>query len=288
MALWLSMTHVAPPSVLLTNDDGIDSPLFHALLERVSAAPWQLSTTFVVPAEEHSWIAQAATPKRPVYVTPFVRSGTSGWICSGTPADCVSLGIDNLTETRPELVISGINIGVNTGLAYYLSSGTVGAARQAVITGVKATALSVHVPPEVFGAWARHDLELLANYSNDWQRLGTIAAGITGKLIQAKAWQGADLLSVNLPWDADESTQVAVTELQRTHYRPLFTQRSSRTFIHRPIGLQEVDADARDEQRLLGDCEALRQGLISVTPIRYELRPRDNKYLERVVRALAD
>ena len=55
---------------------------------------------------------------------------------TGTPADCVNLGIYNLLESKPDIVVSGVNLGFNTGLGFLLASGTVGACFEANIAGL--------------------------------------------------------------------------------------------------------------------------------------------------------
>lgn len=272
--------------VLVTNDDGIDSPFFAALLSALQSENWCGQLRFVAPAEEHSWIAQAATPKRPVFVSSCRVAGAEGFTCSGTPADCASLGIDSLFPERPDLVISGINLGSNAGLAYYLSSGTVGAARQAFLSGVPAIALSVRVPGNLFTAWSRHDLALLDEFSADWLRLARAALVSVERIVSADLFREVDLISINLPWEADAETPAAMTELQRSYYHPLFAERAPQEYIHRPAGLQEIAHDQTDPERLQGDIEAMSQGLISVTPIKYELRPREQDFLKRLERAL--
>jgi len=67
----------------------------------------------------------------------------------GTPADCADIGIYHLFESRPDLLISGINTGGNEGLGFLLSSGTVGACLEANIAGLPAVALSQGLP-EIF------------------------------------------------------------------------------------------------------------------------------------------
>ena len=64
---------------------------------------------------------------------------------SGTPADCANLGIHSVFDTRPDLVVSGINIGLNHGLAFVMGRGTVGAATEGVIAGLPAIAFSIGV-----------------------------------------------------------------------------------------------------------------------------------------------
>ncbi len=76
--------------------------------------------------------------------------GTPAWSVTGTPADCVNLAIHNLLEQRPDIVVSGTNIGKNIGLGFIFASGTVGACIEAYIAGLSALALSQELDPEHF------------------------------------------------------------------------------------------------------------------------------------------
>jgi 5'-nucleotidase len=71
----------------------------------------------------------------------------------GTPADCINLGVYHVFQQKPDLVVSGINIGINTGLGFALSSGTIGACLEANIAGIPAVALSQELARETFAAW---------------------------------------------------------------------------------------------------------------------------------------
>ena len=131
--------------ILLVNDDGIDSAGLHALAREAVKRGHQV--TVCAPNRQQSAVSQALTFFRPIAVAPASIQGARAFALDGTPADCARLGISNLAEGTVDLVISGINDGINAGTAIYCS-GTVGAAREAALLGVKSMAVSMDRPAE--------------------------------------------------------------------------------------------------------------------------------------------
>ena len=131
------------PKVLVTNDDGIDA---HGLRILVDALSKHADVYVVAPADQQSGKSHSITFLREV--TPKerdVKGAVAAWVLDGTPADCVMWAIDYLRDevgVEPDFVISGINLGFNTGLAAYYS-GTVAGAREGAINGIRSIALSV-------------------------------------------------------------------------------------------------------------------------------------------------
>ena len=131
------------PKVLVTNDDGIDA---HGLRILVDALSKHADVYVVAPADQQSGKSHSITFLREV--TPQerdVKGAVAAWVLDGTPADCVMWAIDYLRDeegVEPDFVISGINLGFNTGLAAYYS-GTVAGAREGAINGIRSIALSV-------------------------------------------------------------------------------------------------------------------------------------------------
>lgn len=131
--------------ILLTNDDGIESPGLAAIYEELRAIA---DVTVVAPAEDQSGIGRARS--RAVDVEPHEW----GHVVHGTPADCAVYGIDGL-DTDFDLVVSGCNLGPNCGEYIMGHSGTVGAAVEAAYLGVPGIAVSAYhreefFPPEEF------------------------------------------------------------------------------------------------------------------------------------------
>jgi 5'-nucleotidase len=124
--------------ILLTNDDGIDSPGIRALIERLSG---ENSVIVVAPSGNRSGISHAITADEAITIERRSDATVLSYACSGTPADCVFLGSAELSS-RPALVISGINHGPN--LADDVNySGTVAGAIEASLLGIPAIAVSL-------------------------------------------------------------------------------------------------------------------------------------------------
>src|SRR5215216_5264290 len=131
--------------ILLANDDGIEAPGLHAL----AAALGELSgvrLAVVAPAKNRTGSGtQIEFGPLTVLAHPPVR-GWPAWAVDGSPLDAVSVGIQGLfRETPPDLVVSGVNQGLNLG-RLAMHSGTVGAAIRAVLLGVPAFAVSCQTP----------------------------------------------------------------------------------------------------------------------------------------------
>ncbi len=125
------------PSILLTNDDGIQSPAFD-FLERALSPLGQV--TIVAPDREMSACSQSITLNQPLR---YHQLTTNRFSVQGTPADCVILAALRILDERPTLVISGINRGANIGddIAY---SGTVAGAMEAALQGIPGIAVSTY------------------------------------------------------------------------------------------------------------------------------------------------
>ncbi|WP_448562019.1 5'/3'-nucleotidase SurE [Trichothermofontia sp.] len=117
--------------LLLTNDDGIDAPGLQVLQRSITG-----QTRVIAPNTEFSGCSHQVTTHRPIAVEQ--RSETA-WAISGTPADCVRLGLHLLPEVH--WVLAGVNPGGNLGVDIY-TSGTVAAVREATFHGIPSIALS--------------------------------------------------------------------------------------------------------------------------------------------------
>lgn len=126
--------------ILTSNDDGVRAPGNKTLRDKLGE---YFDVVTVAPDKERSSCGHGITLGEPVRLT---RLDERTYACSGLPADCILIGLGHLLreERRPDLVVSGINLGANLGQdAYY--SGTVAAAREAVFRGVPAIAASLVV-----------------------------------------------------------------------------------------------------------------------------------------------
>lgn len=145
--------------VLLTNDDGIYAPGLWALFDRFSN---EYELTVIAPDRERSAVGHGITLHEPLRVTYISQNEThSGLAVNGTPADCIKIGVLDLLDEKPDIVISGINPGVNTGININYS-GTVAAAREAALYGIPGIAVSIQGPaPENYATAAECVAQLL-------------------------------------------------------------------------------------------------------------------------------
>lgn len=128
-------------NILITNDDGIYSPGIAALAQ---TAHHFGTVRIVAPDVEQSSMGHAITHSRPLTYkkSPITFEGIEAFRVNGTPADCVALGLHMYPNI--DVVLSGINMGPNLGNSMW-HSGTLAAAKQAVLLGVKGIALSTPV-----------------------------------------------------------------------------------------------------------------------------------------------
>ena len=127
--------------ILITNDDGIYSPGILSLAEVASSFG---DVRIVAPDVERSSAGHSITAMRPLSYTRTVVAGFDAYRVNGTPADCVALGAHNWEDVN--IVLSGINLGSNLGNSMW-HSGTVAAAKQAALLGLRGVALSVPSVP---------------------------------------------------------------------------------------------------------------------------------------------
>ena len=130
--------------ILLTNDDGIYAPGLAALEKELRKLG---DVSLVAPATEQSGVSHSITFLSPL-VCKEVYDGEQhrGWAVEGSPADCVKLAITELCNAPPDLVVSGINGGLNAGINV-LYSGTVAAAIEGAFFGIESIAVSLEYDP---------------------------------------------------------------------------------------------------------------------------------------------
>jgi 5'-nucleotidase len=239
--------------ILITNDDGIQSPGLTMLAEAL--AP--LGEIFVVaPDRERSAISQAIslhTPLRAKEIKP------NWYMVDGTPVDCVYLALAKLLPQDPDVVVSGINLGANLGQDVFYS-GTVGAAMEGCIQGLQSVALSLHT--YVLSPGRENVISAL-----EWA--SKFSVKIIEKALANKLPPGV-LLNVNFP--GKETSEVAITSLGRRHYgKDVIERRDPRNKKYFWIGGNFV----RYEDIPGSDCNEVSQNKISVSPIRLDLNAQD-------------
>jgi 5'-nucleotidase len=245
--------------ILLTNDDGIESPGIRVLLkELISLA------RVTVLAPDHNWSAAGHTktmhkPLRvsvyPLYIEPEREGGAGGreveaYTTTGAPSDCVALALLGILPEEPDLVVSGINQGANLGhdVTY---SGTVAAAMEAAIFGLPAVALSLD-------SFDSHDFAFAA-------RMGAAVV----EQVRERGLPHGTFLNVNVPNGSQQDVGgVVVTRLGRRVYRDVLVERQDpRGRPYYWIG-GEPPSGHEDEGT---DIWAVAKGYVSITPIHLDM-----------------
>ena len=248
--------------VLVTNDDGADSPLLVPLLRELAELA---ELCVVVPAAECSWTSKSMSRFEPLVLAEIECDGFPIQTLTGKPADCAHIGIHNLCPAKPALVISGINMGVNSGLAFTLSSGTIGAAVEGFLTGVPSAAFSLELPEPAFALW-RRSRRLGPALDALVAAAAAVTADIAAEILRGGLPAGADMIAVNMPASTKRESPRRMTGLAKTSYGPLFARREGEPhFAYHSCQLQLIGDGANS------DVEALACGAVAITPLSYSL-----------------
>jgi 5'-nucleotidase len=240
--------------ILLTNDDGITS---RGLLAAKEALQEVGEVSVIAPDSNRSAVGRGITINRPLTVTEVeLRDGSVGFATDGTPVDCVRFGDLGLVGERPDLIVAGINYGVNLGddVTY---SGTVAAAFEGIVLGIPAIAVSQQ-SPEAGVHFRRQEAYDFAP-----------AAAFLRVLVRAVADRGmpaGTILNVNVPPPPVEG--VRVTRLGRRIYRDRLELESDEAGRRR-YRIYGDDPSYHDEADT--DFRAIAERRIAVTPIHLDL-----------------
>ena len=243
------------PLILVCNDDGIDAPGIVALASAMDT----LGEVFVVaPVDEQSAVGHAITVRDPVRARPWAFKVPSGdvpaYAVTGTPADCAKLAVNHLLPRMPDLVVSGINKGPNTAVNV-IYSGTVSAATEACILGVDAVAFSLC-------SWRTADYESAARY-----------AEIIARRVLENGIPAGVLFNVNIPALPFEHIHgIEVTRQAHSRWEESFVERTDP--LDQPYYWLSGRFVNLDEGKHT-DLEAIENGYVSLTPIRYDLTAHD-------------
>ena len=139
----------AKPLILITNDDGYKAPGIRHIAELAREFG---DVILVGPVKGQSGMSHAVTLSEPIrFKLKIEEPGYSVYSCTGTPADCVKIALNQILGRKPDLIISGINHGSNTSVSLFYS-GTVAASIEGCMNGIPSIALSVdnHSPEADF------------------------------------------------------------------------------------------------------------------------------------------
>lgn len=229
--------------ILVTNDDGVRSPGIRALAEALH----DLGRVVVIaPDRNRSAVGHALTLEHPLRAEELK---TDVFAVDGTPTDCVNLGVHGLIQATPDLVVSGINLGSNVGddITY---SGTVCAAMEASLMGLPAIAVSLDTrqfkTEELLGA-ARFSRKLA---------MKVLQSGLPTDTF----------LNVNIPSGVCRGVRLT-RQGKRKYGEAIVCKQDPRGRNYFWIG----GGDVGYEDIPGSDCNALQDGLISVTPLHTNL-----------------
>ena len=234
--------------ILLTNDDGILADGLFALYEELKG---DFDLSIVAPEVEMSATGHAISLSNPLRVRQFKRRGVFfGYGVSGTPADCVKIGVQEILAHRPDMIISGINMGSNVGINL-LYSGTVSAATEGAFLGIPSVAISLNtkIDPD-FGFAARFSRRIIA-------------------FIVEHGLSDGTALNVNIPAiPEDQISGVSFTTQDLVRQRDVFEKRND----PRGNNYYWLAAETPIEESLPNtDLKVLAENRITITPITFDL-----------------
>lgn len=236
------------PSVLLTNDDGIDAVGLAALVDALEGSA---DVTVVAPDRDRSGAGRTDTRRF------TVERSEAGHAVDGTPCDCVHFGLAGLDDAF-DVVVSGCNPGPNVGAHKLDRSGTVGAAKEAAFLGTPGIALSLYDPPEGHRPFEREEFAVAERVARYF-----VEATVCGRLDEH-----FDYLNINVPVSPADPELLRVTEPVHDFDVRIDDDGDAYTaYDHfydplRPDVPVEVDDLVGTDRRALADRE------ISVSPLR--------------------
>ena len=258
------------PHILVTNDDGIGSSALWLLAETLCDLG---EVTIVAPSIQHSGAGRSYTGPDGVLIPfdlPAESRVTTAYSVDATPAKAVVLALGLLLKDNPpDLVVSGINYGENPGTSI-ISSGTIGAATEAVLYGVPALAVSRAVPE---GEYLRN------NKSIDFTAAAHFARKFAQLMLTDPGYRRLSLLKVDVPANATPHTRCKVARLSSYRYfEPVFkTDARGEMVIDYIINPTNPAIQPGDDVHTL-----LIEQLVAVTPLTLDMTaPIDLRSLER-------
>lgn len=239
------------PKILLTNDDGINSGALWAAYDALSVFA---DVTIVAPAVQQSAVGRSISIFEPLRLNKVNMNGHEAYIAEGRPTDALLLGLYAL-NLKPDLTVSGINLGENISCESINTSGTVGAAMESANQGVPAIAFSLEMKNESdkFGdPRAKVDSFLQAK---------DVVAKVVKYFLDNGLPKNCHLLNVNIPDGEIKGYRSTIlgTRLFDTSVEKRLDPRGKPYYwiCGKPIYIEEKNSDVT----------ALREGFVSITPL---------------------
>jgi 5'-nucleotidase len=242
------------PLFLLSNDDGVDAKGLQCLIEMLRP----IGDLFVVaPDRPRSGAACSLTSELPIkQMLVSAEEGVTVHSCSGTPSDCVKLALDQLLQSRPDMVIAGINHGGNASTNVHYS-GTMGAVYEGALHGIPSVAFSL----------LDHDPNA------DFSMMEPYVQRIT-QLCMNEILPYGSCLNVNFP-AAEEYAGVKICRMCYSNWQDEFTPYERNGGEHYYWLGGEFINDEPDEQDT--DSWALDHDYVAITPVKVDVTDYDLK-----------
>lgn len=237
--------------ILLTNDDGIYAPGLEALEHELRRLG---NVTVVAPATEQSGVGHSITFLSPL-ICKEVYQGEHrrGWAVEGSPADCVKIGVFKFCPQRPDLVVSGMNGGLNAGINV-LYSGTVAAAIEGAFFGITSVAVSLEFDEHA-----------------QYERAAAMAGQVVEQILAQKGPE-PQLYNLNIPTAAiRQPTGLRIVPMSILRYGERYIERQDpkgRTYYW-----AAPDAAPRPTETET-DLSALERGFVTLSPLQYDMTDR--------------
>ena len=243
------------PLILVTNDDGISAPGIRTLISIMNKIG---EVVVVAPDSPQSAMGHAITINSTLECSAvkFDKGPQKEYSCSGTPADCVKLGINELLERKPDICVSGINHGSNSSINV-IYSGTMSAAIEASIEGIPAIGFSL----------------LDYRWGADFEPLKKYVEIITKTALKNGIPEG-NALNVNFPKvESDKIKGIKICRQAKAFWIEKFDKRTN------PQGKEYywLTGEFIDEDKNIDTDEwALKNKYISVVPVKFDLTDHKN------------
>lgn len=242
---------------LISNDDGITAS---GILASKKAVEDLCETYVIAPERQQSGIGHALTLYEPLRINEHtLMDGSKGYGVSGTPTDAVTLALFEIMDSKPDIMISGINTGYNIGKAELTTSGTLGAAIEAASFGIPTIAISQEV--------TRDDIKF-ENGANkvDFSFAGEMLNKLAKIVLKKGLPEGIDILNVNVPANPSDN-EFEIVHLSERMYIPVIDKRMD------PRGKPYywIGGEPYDGHNLGSDGYALHNlGKTTITPIKID------------------
>ena len=237
--------------ILITNDDGVYAPGIRALAKKLE----QIGEIIIAaPISEKSAVSHSLTISRPLFYKKIEVDGMKAYAIDGTPVDCVKLALDQLMIDPPDIVVSGINQGANTGINIFYS-GTVAAALEASLLGFPSIAISL-------ASYDSQDFEFAAETAENFAHY-----------IQQVGLPPNVMININVPnRNRNEIKGFRITYQGNGRYEDSYEKRTT------PNGSEYFWLSGKGfkwDQDIDADNYAVKNGWVSITPLKASLYDHD-------------